>query len=53
MANALIIAGLARLITGQPVPERRIRLGCLAYAIFVAAICSVTGFFLVDAIDAA
>jgi hypothetical protein len=52
LANAIIVAALARFIGGEPVSERRIFLGSVAYSISFAATFSVTGFLVGDAIGA-
>ena len=52
LANAIIVMALARFIGGEPVSERRILLGSVAYAICFAATFSVTGFVVADAVRA-
>jgi hypothetical protein len=49
-ANAIIVCAIARLITGEPAPERRIVLGAFAYAVCFAATFSFTGFVLSDVV---
>jgi hypothetical protein len=53
VANPILVAALARSIGGQPISERRIRIGSVAYAIPYVAIWSLVGFALGGAIRAA
>ncbi len=41
--NAIMVVTSARLITGQPVSERRIRLAAIGYGVFFAALFSLIG----------
>ena len=50
---AIIVAALAPFIGGEPVSERRILLGSVAYSICFAATFTVTGFLVGDAVRAA
>jgi hypothetical protein len=43
VANPILIAGLSRFIGGQPIGERRIMLGAVAYAIPYVALWSIVG----------
>ena len=42
--NAIIVVALARLISGQPVGQRRIFMAALGYSVFFAGIMSIIGF---------
>jgi hypothetical protein len=52
LTNAIVATAFVRLLTGQPVGARRIRLAALAYGIFFAALFSLLGFVLGDVIRA-
>ena len=52
VANPILISALARLVGGQPVGERRIILGSVAYAIPYVAMWSIVGLALGDAVRA-
>jgi hypothetical protein len=53
VANPILVAALARLMAGQPVGERRVLLGAVAYAVPYVALWSLVGFALGDTIRAA
>ncbi len=50
LVNTVLIVALARVITGQPSSERRIRLGSIAYSVFFAATFAFTGWIVGDAL---
>ena len=53
VANPILVGALTRFVTGQPIGERRILLGSVAYAIPYVAMWSIVGFALGDTIRAA
>jgi hypothetical protein len=53
LANPILVAAFARSLTGQPVGERRILAGAVAYAVPYVAMQSIAGFVLGEAIRAA
>jgi hypothetical protein len=53
VANPILIAAFARFVGGQPIGERRILLGSVAYAIPYVAMWSLVGFALGDTFRAA
>lgn len=53
IANPILVAAFARSLTGEPIGERRILLGALAYAIPYVAMWTIVGFVLGEAIRAA
>ena len=53
VANPILVSALARFIAGEPVGERRVLLGAVAYAIPYVAMWSIVGFALGGAIRAA
>jgi hypothetical protein len=53
VANPILIGALARFIGGQPIGERRILLGAVAYAIPYVAMWTLVGFALGDTIRTA
>ena len=53
VANPILVAAFARSLSGEPVGERRILLGAVAYAIPYVAIWSLVGFALGEAVRAA
>lgn len=52
VANPVLVAAFARSLTGEPIGERRILLGAVAYAIPYVAIWSIVGFALGEAVRA-
>jgi hypothetical protein len=50
VANPILVAALARFVGGEPVGERRIVLGAVAYAVPYVALWSIVGFALRDAV---
>jgi len=52
VANPILVAAFARSLSGEPVGERRIVLGSVAYAIPYVALWSFVGFMAADTIDA-
>jgi hypothetical protein len=53
VANPILIAALARLVSGKPIGERRILLGAVAYALPYVAMWTIVGFALGGALRAA
>lgn len=53
VANPILIAALARLVSGKPIGERRIVLGAVAYAIPYVAMWTIVGCVLGDTVRAA
>jgi hypothetical protein len=53
VANPILVAALARFVGGEPVGERRIVLGAVAYAIPYVALWTIVGFALRGAVGAA
>jgi hypothetical protein len=53
LANPILVAAFARSLTGEPIGERRILLGAVAYAVPYVAIWSILGFALGEAVRAA
>jgi hypothetical protein len=53
VANPILIAGLARIIGGKPIGQRRILLGAVAYALPYVAMWTIVGYALSDALRAA
>lgn len=53
VANPILVAAFARSLSGEPIGERRILLGAVAYAIPYVAIWSIVGFVLGEAVRAA
>ena len=53
VANPILVAALARFIAGEPVGERRVLLGAVAYAVPYVAMWSIVGFALGGAVRAA
>ena len=53
VANPILVGGLTRFAAGEPIGERRIVLGAVAYAIPYVAMWSIVGFALGDTIRAA
>lgn len=52
VANPILVAAFARSLTGEPIGERRILLGAVAYAVPYVAIWSIVGFALGEAVRA-
>jgi hypothetical protein len=52
VANPILVAAFARSLTGEPIGERRILLGAVAYAVPYVAIWSIVGFVLGQAVRA-
>jgi hypothetical protein len=52
IANPILVAAFARSLTGEPIGERRIMLGAVAYAIPYVAMWSILGFLLGEAVRA-
>ena len=50
VANPILVAALARFIAGEPVGERRVLLGAVAYAVPYVAMWSIVGFALGGAV---
>jgi hypothetical protein len=46
VANPILIAGLARFVSGKPIGERRILLGAVAYALPYVALWTIVGYAL-------
>ena len=53
VANPILVAALARFIAGEPVGERRVLLGAVAYAVPYVAMWSIVGFALGGAVRSA
>jgi hypothetical protein len=53
VANPILVGALARLISGEPIGERRIFLGAVAYALPYVALWTIVGFALGDQIRSA
>lgn len=53
VANPILVAALARLIGGEPVSERRILLGAVAYAVPYVAMWTIVGLALGEVVGAA
>ena len=53
LANPVLVVALARSVGSMPIPQRRIRLGSIAYAIPYVAMWTLLGFALGDVIRAA
>jgi len=52
LANPILVAAFARSLTGEPIGERRIILGAVAYAVPYVAMWTVLGFLLAKAVGA-
>ena len=52
LANPILVAAFARSLTGQPIGERRIMLGAVAYAVPYAAMWTILGFLVGEAVRA-
>ena len=52
LANPILVAAFARSLSGEPVGERRIVLGAVAYAVPYAAMWTIIGFVLGEALRA-
>lgn len=52
LVNAVVAVGCARIISGQPVGERRIRLAAITFSVFIAAFYAVVGWAVGDTIRA-
>ena len=52
LANPILVVAFARSLTGEPVGERRIMLGAVAYAVPYVAMWSILGFLLGEAVSA-
>jgi hypothetical protein len=53
VANPILVATLARFVGGEPVGERRILLGAVAYAVPYVALWTIVGLALGDTVRAA
>jgi hypothetical protein len=51
LANPILVAAFARFVGGEPVGDRRIVLGAVAYAVPYAAMWSLVGFALGDTVS--
>lgn len=52
LANPILVAAFARSLTGEPIGERRIVLGAVAYSVPYVAMWTILGFLLAEAVGA-